>query len=421
MNEGDDLIRRDAAVFFHQEGSSPCIAGLSRASGMWIDDMAGNRYVDLHGNTCHHLGHAHPRLVAALKQQLDELPFSPRRFTNAPATELAERLTARFRGGHSKLLLMPGGSEAIETAIRLATIATGRAGIIALNGSYHGHGMGSLSLSDSEHDPRLRHRIDGIFHISPYWDEQAGGADGMLQSLASCLNANRGRIGCLVAEPMRSNCHVPPRMLWPRVAELCAAHGVKLIFDEIPSGLGKTGKFFAHEHFDVVPDMVVLGKALGGGVLPLAAVIGDASLDIAPELSIGHYTHEKNPMLARAALTMLDILEDDDLIARAAATGDLLHQLIDGHEAGPFRLTCRGLGLLRAVEFDGPPVGAEALVTAARACGLSTTTRDEKSLGLSPPLTIALEDTQLIAERLKQVAELVLQQHVKASGSPSLA
>ncbi len=215
MSDSDDLVQRDAAVFFHQEGSSPCIAGIRHVSGMWIEDLDGNRYIDLHGNTCHHLGHAHPRLVAALKQQLEELAFSPRRYTNSPATELAERLTARFRNGRSKLLLMPGGSEAIETAIRLAGIATGRAGIIALEGSYHGHGMGSLSLSARELEPRLPHRIAHVFHIKPYWDHQAGGADGMMQSLAACLDANRDRIGCLVAEPMRSNCHVPPHGYGP--------------------------------------------------------------------------------------------------------------------------------------------------------------------------------------------------------------
>jgi 4-aminobutyrate aminotransferase len=404
MTDNADLIRRDAAVFFHQVGSSPCIASLCRASGMWIEDMAGNRFIDLHGNTCHHLGHAHPRLVAALKQQLDEFPFSPRRFTNAPATELGERLTAKFLGGRSRLLLMPGGSEAIETAIRLATIATGRAGIIALDDSYHGHGMGSLSLSKSDVDPRLPHRISAVFHIAPYWNEKSGGPDGMLQSLAACLEANRSRIACLVAEPMRSNCHVPPAWLWPRVAELCAAHGVKLIFDEIPSGLGKTGRFFAHEHFGVVPDMVILGKALGGGMLPLAAVIGDAELDIAPELSIGHYTHEKNPLLARAALTVLDILEDDSLIAKAAARGDLLHQLIDGTQIGPFRLVTRGLGLLRAVCLDGPRVGTGLLVETARACGLSTTAKDAQSIGLSPPLTITDDDARDIANRIRQTA-----------------
>ncbi len=228
----------------------------------------------------------------------------------------------------------------------------------------------------------------------------------MLQSLAACLDANRDQIGCLVAEPMRSICHVPPPWLWPRAAELCAAHGVKLIFDEIPSGLGKTGRFFAHEHFGVVPDMVVLGKALGGGILPLAAVIGDERLDLAPELSVGHYTHEKNPVLARAALTTLDILEDENLIENAAKTGELLHQLIDGHTAGSIRLTTRGLGLLRAVEFQGLRVNPDVLVSVARGCGLSATDKDARSLGLSPPLTITYQDALDIADRLKKVASL---------------
>lgn len=163
----------------------------------------GRRYIDLHGNSCHHLGHAHPRIIAALKDQLDELAFSPRRFANAPATELAERLTGRFRNGRSRLLLLPGGSEAIETAIRLARIATGRSGIIALEGSYHGHGMGSLGLSGRGLDPRLGSQLTDIHHIAPYWDLAGGGAEAMLADLAACFDQNRGRIACLVAEPNR--------------------------------------------------------------------------------------------------------------------------------------------------------------------------------------------------------------------------
>lgn len=402
--DGLDLVARDAAVFFHQNGSSPCIGALSAAQGLWIEDMDGRRYIDLHGNSCHHLGHSHPRIIAALKDQLGGLAFSPRRFANAPATELAERLTARFRNGRSRLLLMPGGSEAIETAIRLARIATGRSGIIAVEGSYHGHGMGSLGLSRRRVDSRLGSQLPDIFHIAPYWDHAAGGARAMLADLAACLDENRNRIACLVAEPMRSNAHVPPADLWPRCAELCAEQGVKLIFDEIPSGLGKTGRFFAHAHFGVTPDMVVLGKALGGGVLPLAAVIADECLNIAPELEVGHYTHEKNPLLARAALATLDVIEDDGLLVAAAERGRQLEQLLDGHLAGGARLRLRGLGLLRALAFEGPPAGEAALERAAREAGLSTTAKDECSIGVSLPLISSEDDIALVAARLRDMA-----------------
>jgi len=405
MTDGADIAARDAAVFFHQHGSSPCIGALRAASGVWIEDMDGRRYIDLHGNSCHHLGHAHPRVIAALKDQLDRLAFSPRRFANAPATELAERLTARFRQGQSRLLLMPGGSEAIETAIRLARIATGRSGIIALEGSYHGHGMGSLGLSGRRLDPRLGSQLTDIHHVTPYWDHAEGGAEAMLAGLAACLDQNRGRIACLVAEPMRSNAHVPPPDLWLRCAELCTEQGVKLIFDEIPSGLGKTGRFFAHEHFGVTPDIVVLGKALGGGVLPLAAVIADQGLNLAPELAVGHYTHEKNPLLARVALATLDVIEEGDLAAAAAERGRQLEQLLDGREAGGGRLALRGLGLLRALSFEGGPAGEAVLEQTAREAGLSATAKDDRSIGVSLPLIATADETALVAARLSEMAE----------------
>jgi len=405
MTRLGDLVTRDANAFFHQHGSSPCVGALRFARGMWLEDADGKCFIDLHGNSCHHVGHAHPRIVAALKQQLDELCFSPRRFTNRAATELAERLTGRFRNGGSRLLFMPGGSEAIETAIRLACVATGRSGIIALEGSYHGHGMGSLSLSESALDDRLPHRIPGVFHLPPYWDEVQGGGDQMVDALARCLAANSGRIACLVAEPMRSNCHVPPPDLWPRVANLCSIHGVKLIFDEIPSGLGRTGRFFAYEHFDVQPDVVVLGKALGGGMLPLAAVVGDARMNMAPELAIGHYTHEKNPLAAAVGLATLDIIESDGLIEKAAQHGDRLHQLLHDQIVGPFRLVLRGLGLFRALSFQGPTVGGDALISAARACGISTTAKDQTSIGMSPPLAINDSDVIEISERIKMIPD----------------
>ena len=121
-----ELVARDAKVFFHQHGSSPCLAGLKSVSGSWIEDLDGRRYLDLHGNTTHHIGHANPELIAALKAQLDVLTFSPRRYANEPATALAELLTAQWPGGAAKVLFTTGGSDAIEVAIKLARVATGR-------------------------------------------------------------------------------------------------------------------------------------------------------------------------------------------------------------------------------------------------------------------------------------------------------
>lgn len=153
---------------------------------------------------------------------------------------------------------------------------------------------------------------------------------------------------------------MPPHWFWPRVRALCDAHGAKLIFDEIPTGLGKTGKLFVSEHFGVVPDITVLGKALGGVVVPIAAMIGDASLDVASDLPLGHYTREKNPFTCRAALTVLEVIESEGLVERAAELGarslKRIQEMASAHAAVR---EARGCGLLMAVEFrDHPAVPA---------------------------------------------------------------
>lgn len=390
-----DLITRDAQAFFHQHGSSPCIGALRGGRGAWLEDPSGRRILDLHGNSAHHIGYAHPRLVAALHDQLDRLVFSPRRFTNEPATRLAEALSRRFLGGRSKVLLAPGGTSAVEIALRLTRIASGRSAIVALEGSYHGHGMATLGLSTARLDSRLGSGLPDIHHATPYWDEVAGGAERMLADIEQLFATIEGGVACLIAEPIRSTCVVPPAGLWPEVRRLCDLHGVRLVFDEVPCGLGKTGRFFAHEHFGAEPDCVVLGKALGGGMIPIAAVIADAALDVAPELSIGHYTHEKNPLSATAALTVLEIIDDERLGARAPLIEQMVRHSVatcsGQRPAGMRGLSgVRGLGAMLAVELGPGAIGTTAadVVDRALADGVSTTAKDARSVGFSPPLTI---------------------------------
>jgi 4-aminobutyrate aminotransferase len=385
-----DWLERDATVFLHQHGSTPALGILRSAQGVWLEDQNGRRVIDLHGNTAHHIGHAHPRLIAAIKDQLDRLSFSPRRYSNEVAIALAEALTARFRSGRSRMLLATGGSDAIEIALRLARAATGKSGIISFEGSYHGHGFGALTLSSRHLDARLGSQMPDVHHITPYWDIASGGTDRMLHDIR-VLFKSRSDIACLIAEPMRSNCFVPPAGMWRDVQVLCARNSVKLIFDEIPSGLGKTGRFFAHEHFGVTPDLVVLGKALGGGILPVAAVLADIGLDTAPDLTLGHYTHEKNPVTARAALTTIEIIDDEGLISRASQLGHLLEVLVQEHAAlrsSPVK-GVRGLGLLRAMTFDPPAsLSSGDVVRAGLAHGVSFTLKGNDAIGFSPSLII---------------------------------
>jgi len=391
MSDAADLVARDAAAFFRQRGSTPCLSALRAVGGSWLEDADGRRLLDLHGNTAHHLGHAHPRLVAALKAQLDALPFCPRRYTNEAAVALAEALLARWPGPPARVLFATGGSDAIEIALKLARVATGRHETVSLEGSYHGDGFGALGLGSARHDARLGPLLPGRHHVTPYWID----AGRMLEEVRAALEG--GRVAAVVAEPMRSSCHVPPEGLWPEVRRLCDATGTKLIFDEIPSGLGKTGRFFAFEHFGIVPDAVVLGKALGGGIVPIAAVLADAAMDIAPELALGHYTHEKNPLTCRAAYETLRIIEEEGLVARAAVMGEALCREVRAATG----LAPRGLGLLRVLPLPPAWDGAsEAFAAAALEEGLSGTAKGRDGFGLSPPLTVTEEEIGFAAAAL---------------------
>lgn len=405
------LVERDSLAFFHQEGSSPCKSALRSVGGIWLEEMDGHRLVDLHGNTAHHIGYAHPVLVEALKAQIDELPFSPRRFTNQPAVELAEKLLRHWPGPVAKVLFANSGSDAIEIALKLARVATGRHETISLRGSYHGHGFGAFGLSACDTDERLGPLLTGRHHVTPYW--AAGGGERMLAEIEEILSNSQSGIACVIAEPIRSNCHIPPDGLWAEVRRLCDRYGALLIFDEIPSGLGKTGKFFAFEHVGAVPDAVVLGKALGGAMLPIAAVIADARLNIAPELNLGHYTHEKNPLTTRAALTTLEIIESDNLVDWAARAGeDFTRMVAEIAQAVPAIVGSRGKGLLQAIELDPSALGFDAdekfartLLAELRRQGVSTVFKGKSSISFSPPLVITAAELDDTLKRIRRGVE----------------
>jgi len=315
---GEALLARDAGAFLHQSLSSPCVSTIARAEGIWIEDVAGRRYMDFHGNSVHHIGYGHPRLVRAIKDQLDSLPFSPRRFTNEVAVELAEKLGAIAPGALSKVLFTTGGSDANEVALRIARAATGRFKTLSFWDAFHGAGFGASSVGG---EATFRSHIAGPLlpgaeHVAPFHCYHcAYGHPGPENCGLACAKmvdyvlGREGDVAAVIAEPMRAVPVVPPPGYWKAVQEACHRHGALLIMDEIPTGLGKTGEMFAFEHDGIVPDIVTLGKALGGGVLPVAAVVARRDLDVCGDYAIGHYTHEKNPVTARAALTTLQIIE----------------------------------------------------------------------------------------------------------------
>ncbi|MEJ1975757.1 MAG: aminotransferase class III-fold pyridoxal phosphate-dependent enzyme [Acetobacteraceae bacterium] len=401
-----DLLARDAAAYMRQSGSTPCVSAVRRAEGVWLEDADGRPIMDFHGNSTHHIGYAHPFLLAALTRQLTELTFAPRRFTCAPAVELAEKLAALWPGGEARVLLATGGSDAVEIALKAARVATGRRKFLAFYDAYHGSGLGALSVSGRKIDrpARLGPLLEGVLHVPPYYRPGAVHAGEDERLARDCLAAVRytlereGDVAALIAEPLKNTPHVPPAWFWPEVRAACDAHGTLLIFDEIPTGLGKTGRLFASEHWAVRPDITVLGKALGGGVVPIAATILHASLDVAPELALGHYTHEKNPFTATAALTTLAIIEDERLVANAGRQGErALARLRDFAERHPSVRAARGIGLLLAVvlrDGSGRDAATRAGSVAYRClqAGLNLTDGEGGTLCMTPPLVISDEE-----------------------------
>ncbi len=388
---------------------------MRRAEGIWVEDVTGRRYIDFHGNNVHHIGYSHPRLIAALKKQLDELSFSPRRFTNDTAIALARKLAEIAPGELGKVLLAPGGSEAIEMALKVARAATGRHKTVSFWDSFHGAGFGAAGIGgeDTFRSGPIGPLMPGTEHVAPFacyrcpygYPDRAGKPDLNLCKM-TCANfvdyvlGKEGDVAAVVAEPIRSIPYVPPPGYWQRVREACDRRGTLLIFDEIPSGLGKTGRMFGCEHDGVVPDILVLGKGLGGGVLPIAAIVVRPELNVGGNVAFGHYTHEKNPVTSRAALTTIEIIEEENLVENARKVGDYaMARLHEMRRRQPLIGNVRGIGLVLGIDLVVNRETKEPAVDAAERVlyrcldrGLNFKTTMGSVITLTPPLITTVKD-----------------------------
>jgi 4-aminobutyrate aminotransferase len=313
------------------------------------------------------------------------------------------------------MLLAPGGSEAVEMALKLARAVTGRHKTISFWDSFHGAGFGAASVGGEAlfRSGPVGPLLAGSEHVAPfacyrcpYGYPDRDGQPQLELCAMRCASFVRyvldkeQDVAAVIAEPVRAVPTLPPPGFWQEVRRACDEHGALLIFDEIPSGLGKTGKLFVCEHFGVVPDILVLGKALGGGALPVAALLTRPEFDVLGEHALGHYTHEKNPLLARAALTTLEIIAEEDLVANAARVGaHALARLQAMKERHPLIGDVRGLGLLLGVELvkdrrtKEPAVEeADAVLYRCLERGLSFKTTFGNVLTLTPPLIVSEAD-----------------------------
>lgn len=401
-------LRRDEEAFLHQALSTPCLNALVAAEGVYLVDAAGRRIMDFHGNSAQQLGYGHPAVVAAVERQMRSLSFCPRRFTNAPATILAERLTAMAPGRLGRVLLAPGGSTAVGIAIKLSRLFTGRSRIVSMHGSFHGASLDAASVGGEAHfRDGLGPLLPGTLLVPPPDPLRCGqecgdaGCGGhCVASLEHALSA--GDVAAVIAEPVRcTTVAIPPAGYWKRVRAACDRFGTLLVFDEIPTCLGRSGRTFVCQCpcVEVDPDILVLGKGLGGGIMPLAAIIARDDLNVAGHKSIGHYTHEKSPVAAAAALATLDVLELQCLPARAEVLGAHTVTRIEGLSARHAEIRqVRGLGLMIAVEiaeqgdtYRPAPALAERVMYESMSRGLSFKVSCGNVITLTPPLIITRE------------------------------
>ena len=403
--ETSALLAEDERYFLRQSVSTPCLNTIAKADGIFIEDAAGRRYMDFHGNNVHHIGYGHPRLKQAIAEQMDALPFAPRRYTCEPAVALARKLSEISPFGPAKVLFTTGGSDAIEVAVKIARAATGRHKTLSFWDAFHGAGVGAAALSGEAlfRSGPAAPMVAGAVHVAPFGSYRCpygttsaeASADACARMIEYVLE-REGDIAALVAEPIRAVPYVPQAGFWARVRAACNRHRTLLIFDEIPAGLGRTGRMFACQHDGVEPDILVLGKALGGGILPIAAVLARPELDVGADWAFGHYTHEKNPVTTRAALTTIEIIEDEGLVENAARIGMVALERLDQLKARtPAIGDVRGRGLLLGIELvrdrgtkEPDNALAEAVLYAALDRGLSFKTTMGNVLTLTPPLTI---------------------------------
>ena len=362
-----------------------------RAEGCHLIDAQGRRILDFHGNNVHQVGYGHPRVVAAIKAQLDTLPFCPRRYTNQAAIDLAHRLAR----------LAPSGSAAIGMALKLARYATGRHKTLSMWDSFHGANLDAASVGGEALFRRdVGPLLSGTEHVPPpglatrfFGDD--GRAHERLADYIDYVLEVQGDVGAVIAEPMRwATVEPPPSGFWPRVRASCDRHGALLVFDEVPSCLSRTGTMFVTEQTGAVPDILVLGKGLGGGIMPMAAIVACGELDLVPEGALGHYTHEKGPVGCAAALATLDVIEEDGLLGAARDLGrHALERLGTMASRNCWITEVRGLGLHLGMEIGrrGEPdsdAAAERLLYRCLEAGLSFKLGGGNVVTSSPPLTI---------------------------------
>jgi len=362
---------------------------LERGEGSYVWDAEGNRYLDFYGGHCVALlGHCPPRVVKAVQEQAETLLFYSNVAHNATRAQAAQKLVDLAPDGLGQVFFANSGSEANETALKLARTYTGRSKVVALEGAFHGRTLGALATTHKE------------TYRAPYTDVLPetrfvpwGDHDALKDALAP------GDVAAVILEPIQSiaGMRMLPPVCAPGLRELCDAHGTLLVFDEVQTGVGRTGTFSMSEHYGITPDLITLAKSLGAGVPVSSVLVSDA---VAATVESGDQGSTfGGGMLAMAAVAAcLDTLVADDLMTRATE----IHAQME-EQVGPHVEAVRGKGCLLGLELDRP---VQPVLDALRNRGvLAGSSADPHVMRLMPPLTSTDDDVTLFADTLANVLD----------------
>jgi len=398
MSSTIELEDRYCAHNYH-----PLPVTLTRGEGVYVWDDQGNKYLDMmsaYSAVSH--GHSHPRLVNVLKHQAAKLNIVSRAFYTdklGPFLQRACELT-----GQDMALPMNTGAEAVETALKAARkwayevkgVEQGKAEIIACTGNFHGRTIAIVAMSDEPQYQRNFGPFPGGFKLAKY---------GSVEDLEKQINKNTA---AFLVEPIQGEGGIvmPPAGYLKACQELCRKHNVLLIADEIQTGLGRTGKLLACEHDDVVPDGLILGKALGGGILPVSMFL--AKREIMELFTPGDHgsTFGGNPLAAAVGKEALDILIEEDLPNRSAMMGKYLMAELNSINS-PLIADIRGVGLFIGIEIDSSQASAREVVELLMDRGLLSKETHETVVRLAPPLIISREQVDWSVSQIKEVLGLM--------------
>jgi len=366
-----------------------------RAEGVTLTDLEGNTYIDcLGGYGIFSLGHRHPKVVEAVKRQLDLIPLGSKTFLNKPLADLSAKLAELAPGDLQYSFISNSGAEAAEAALKMARMASGKTDFVSTEGAYHGKTMGALAVTGRK------------VYREPFEPMLPGGSFVPFNDADAIEAAITDRTAAVILEPVQGEggIQVPSPDYFPRVREICDRHDVLLIVDEVQTGLGRTGKMFAVNHWDVAPDIMTLAKALGGGVMPIGATMATPAIwnKVFHENPFIHTTtFGGGEMACAAALAALEVTVEEGLPARARENGAyFLHGLKKIQAEHPNILKeARGLGLMLGVEFTDSDIGKLVIGTMVhRGVIAAYTLNNAKVIRFEPPLIITRAQIDQVLE-----------------------